>query len=911
MRSFIAEVVAEILEKQPSIEEVVFILPSKRAGTFLRNEIAKQTNRTLFAPQIYSIEEFVEKLSGLSYASNAQLIFELYNSYLNSAAGEKENFHDFSKWGQTLLQDFNEVDRHLIDPKTIFGNLAAVQEINHWSLQAGKTKMMEGYLRFWNSIEKIYGEFNQNLIKKGLGHQGLVYRLACNQLETYQAKNKNLHVFIGFNALNKAESQIIQSMLVSSNAEIFWDIDTSFLDDPIHDAGYFIREYQKTWPYLKTKQLQGPSNHYKQSKSVRIIGVPKYVSQAKYVGHLLKNIHEERPEDLLDMALVLGDENLLNPILNSVPNEINAVNITMGYPVQKTILATLFEQFFELYIRSDSNGWYHRPIVEFLLHPYIDKLLEGDSKKVVQSIKTKNLTYLSAEKIKTVSDSGNPNIALLFFDEVTTPKQFLAKCSTLVHALKNTLENQVSELVLEHLYRFHNLFNQICDLLETYDFITDLKSLYSLFTELLSAETLDFEGNPLEGLQIMGMLESRNLDFETVIITSVNEGILPSGKSTNSFIPFDLKKYYGLPTYKEKDAVYTYHFYRLLQRAKNVFILYNTEPDVLEGGEKSRLISQLLSDEQRVGDIEEIIASPKTNPLVNVFEVVKKNKSLIELIRAHAGNGFSPSSLSNYIRNPLDFYKQSLLGIEDTLGVEETVAFNTFGTVVHDSLEDLYTPLVGEYLSESNLMALKPKIEGLVKHHFSKNYLEGDITHGKNLIAYHVIKRYLERFIDLEIKEAHSHQIKILGLEEKLKIALEIPEVDFPVFLKGKLDRIDEKDGVLRIIDYKTGNVVPKNVTISNWEDIITDYDYSKAFQLLCYAQMYRFENASDSLEAGIITFKNLNGGLQKLTMKDLGEKKGKHYTIDTDVLKQFQTMLYKLILEICDINTPFTEKEV
>ncbi|WP_273568457.1 PD-(D/E)XK nuclease family protein [Maribacter halichondriae] len=915
MQSFIAEIVDEVLKKEGSIEDLVFVLPSKRAGTFLRNAIAKKANRTLYVPEIYSIEDFVEKVSGLAYASNTKLVFELYQTYLKNTSGEKESFFSFSKWGQTLLQDFNEIDRHLVDPKAIFGNLAAVQEIGHWSLRTQKTEMMENYLRFWNNIESIYNGFLQSLTTQGLGYQGLVYKKACANLETYQTNYGNKHIFIGFNALNAAESQLIQKMLASSKAEIYWDIDSYFLTDPIHDAGYFIREYQKKWPYLRANPLQGVSNHYEKEKDIQIVGVPKNISQAKYVGHLLKNLCDTDNEVLSNAALVLGDENLLNPILNSIPEEIETVNITMGYPLQKTILAGLFDQFFNLYINVGQQGWYHRNVLEFLSHPYVHKILddsqENFSDQISTAIKKNNITYLNARKINSIAQEEHPYVKLLFFDKEFTTKDFIKKCLCLIQVLKTKFSDSTSDLELGHLYRFYKIFNQISDLLEDYDFITDIKSLHSLYSEILASETLDFQGDPLEGLQIMGMLESRNLDFETVIITSVNEGILPSGKSNNSFIPFDLKTYFGLPTYKEKDAVYTYHFYRLLQRAKNIYILYNTEPDALEGGEKSRLITQMLTDERISKNIHEKIAAPEIRPITKNLAVVFKDTHALGLIEKHASNGFSPSSLSSYIRNPIDFYKQSLLGIEDTLTVEETVAANTFGTIVHNTLEDLYTPLIGERLSKENLMPLKLKIKGLVKHHFVKSYFEGDPTKGKNLIAYHVIVRYLENFIDMEIEEAQNHNIKIIGLEEKLKLRLDIPEIGFPTYLKGKLDRIDEKDGILRIIDYKTGKVEPKNVTVSDWEDLIMDYEYSKAFQLLCYTFMYQSENNTDKTQAGIITFKNLYGGFQKLTLRNLNGKKGKYHLIEPETLLQFQGVLKNLVLEICDIDIPFTEKEV
>ncbi|MCJ7465761.1 MAG: PD-(D/E)XK nuclease family protein [Maribacter sp.] len=915
MQSFIEGVVTDILENRQSIEDIVFVLPSKRSGHFLKKAIAQSTNRTLFAPEIYSIEGFIEKLSGIRYATNTQLLFELYGTYLKTTPGEKDNFYTFSKWGQTLLQDFNEIDRHLIDPTAIFSNLSSIQELSIWSPEAKKTPMMENYLKFWKGLKALYYEFNKNLMAQGLGYQGLVYRQAWINLVKYQELNQKSHVFIGFNALNTAESQIIQQMLTTAQADIYWDLDVQFLEDPVHDAAYFIRKYNTYWHYFKENPLKGISDHYASRKKIQIIGVPKYISQAKYVGNLLKEIHRATPEALENSALVLGDETLLNPILNAIPPEIKAVNITMGYPLKNTLLAGMFEQFIDLYLNIDAQGWYHQNITEFLAHPSVYTLLANKkanvAAKIIAAIKQRNLTYLGAEKLKSLFPQTPPEITLLFFEESATPVHIVERCLHIIKRLKNTLEGSGDSLQLEYLYRFHTLFNQILDLLETTDFITDLKSLRSLYRELLMTEKLDFQGDPLEGLQIMGMLESRNLDFETVIITSVNEGILPSGKSNNSFLPFDLKLHYGLPTYKEKDAVYTYHFYRLLQRAKNIYLIYNTEPDVLEGGERSRLITQLLTDGNKKMDITEIIATPTILPTRNVLQLIEKDPELIHLIKDHAARGFSPSSLSTYIRNPIDFYKLHILGIEESLQVEENLAANTFGTIVHDTLEDLYTPLIGDYLTLENLRAMKPKVRGLINHHFEKNYQDSNLLKGKNLIALNVMVKYIENFIDLELAGAESHQIKIMGLEKKLKIQLDLPELDYPVYLKGKIDRIDMKDGELRIIDYKTGKVEPKNVVLADWDNLIVDYDYSKAFQLLCYALLYQTTNGFDKAEAGIITFKNLNAGLLRFALKDQNGGRSKDTTINSDVLKEFSLKLNALITEIGNPHIGFTEKEV
>lgn len=916
MQSFLEEVVSEVCRKQDTLEDTIFVLPSKRAGTFLRNSIAKTAKRTLFSPEIYSIEAFVEMVSGLNTASHTQQLFELYKVYLDIAAAEKDDFYTFSKWASTLLQDFNEIDRYLVDSKELFSNLADIQEISHWSPDFEKTKMMEDYLEFWNTLQPLYNHFNKSLLEQGLGHQGLIYRNAFENLKNYKvvSSNKN-HIFIGFNALNKAEAHIIQGLLSNDNNEVYWDIDKYFLEDPIHDAGFFLRKHLKDWPKFNDNAPKGISNYYLNKKNIEVVGLPKNVSQAKFVGDLLQKTQVRNSDSLKSAAVVLGDETLLNPVLNSIPENISAVNITMGYPLGKTSLADLFMQFLSLYINKEPQGWYHRTILEFLSHPLVQLLLDdlgvNNAQNISKKIISENWSFIQNEYFLKICPDQEKKLNLLFSEQTPSPLSFLAKCLKVIEDLRLKLRESKNHLELEYLYRFHRLFNQINDLVQRHSFITDLRSLQSLYQQLLAHETLDFQGEPLEGLQVMGMLESRNLDFETVIITSVNEGILPSGKSNNSFIPMDLKRSFGLPTYKEKDAVYTYHFYRLLQRAKNIYLLYNTEPDVIEGGEKSRLIMQLLTDKNRINDITETIAAPAIIPSKKELESISKDSDLMELIKNHASSGFSPTSLSNYIRNPLDFYKRNLLKIDDLLEVEENVAANTLGTIVHDTLEKIYTPLIGKFLEENQLKALKSKVRSLVKKEFESSYTGGDFSRGKNLIAFNVITKYIENFIDLEIEEVKGHQIKILGLEEKLSIKLNIPELDFPVELKGKLDRIDEKDGELRIIDFKTGRMEKSQVEIVDWEDITTEYERTKAFQLLCYSMMYMGKRNINTLQAGIISIKKLNEGLFNFATKESKNSRNKNISITKDTIDQFSQQLKRLILEICDPNIPFTEKEV
>ncbi len=915
MQSFLEEVVSDIIRKKQVSDDLVLVVPSKRAGVFLLQQFSKTTKTSSFAPTIVTIEEFVKQLSGLRYASGTQLFFELYSVYQTLHKEQAESFYSFSKWGNTLLQDFNEIDRYLIPPHEIFSYLSAIQETNHWYLQPDKTPLVESYIRFWNSLEPLYDTFKDHLMSLGVGYQGMVYRKAQENIHEYaKTIEKDTHFFIGFNALNAAESAIIQTLLSEQKADVFWDIDPCFLQDHIHDAGVFIRSYLKNWPYYVSHSPKGPKPTYNSEKSIKIIGVPKNVSQAKYVGNLISELNDKDKASLNATAIILGNENLLNPVLNSMPGNISNINVTMGYPVASTPAASLFNEFISLYVTKQDKGWYYNDLLSFISHPYIQSLFKTPLKttsELTKVIKEKNWIYIQPQHLPKLITSDKAVMALLFSESFTSPVKLLNACDDLLLSLREHFSSEADAITLEYLVQLHVVFNEMKGYMNTYNFISDLKSFQSLYRELLAMETLDFYGEPLEGIQVMGMLESRNLDFETVVITSVNEGVLPSGKTNSSFIPFDLKKEFKLPTYKEKDAVYTYHFYRLLQRAKNVYLLYNTEPDVLEGGEKSRFISQLLTEDKRHKNITHFVASPAMELPIPEDETVEKEPSIITALKERAEKGFSPSSLSQYIRNPIDFYKKYVLGIKESIDVEEVIAANTFGTVIHSSMEALYKPFIGSRLSPENLKSLLPGIPKVVKEHYKEHYPNVSLDSGQNLIAYHVIQRYIEKYITLEIKESRHHTIELLALEEPFKTSIAVPGLPFPVFLRGTLDRVDKKDGMLRILDYKTGNAQAADVQITDWESLINDPDKSKAFQLLCYALMYRNKHQTEAFEAAIIPFRNLEAGLLTFAVKESGSRSSKDTTITSNTLDLFQEQLLQLIATICDQKEAFVAKEI
>ena len=360
-QKFLNRVLDEILSDAVNWEDFIFIVPSRRAASFLKACILQRTQQTIFAPSIHSIESFIEQLSGLSYATPTEQLFALYQSYQELGGENKESFLDFSKWARTLLSDFDEIDRYLIPHQKIFSYLAAITEVNHWYLQKDHTPLMREYIEFWNMLEPLYNGFREGLMSKGRGHQGLLYRLATDNISKYLGDNQaKKHVFMGFNALNNSESRIIREILKTENAEIYWDLDQYFLDESYHDAGYFIRQHLRQWNYFQNNTVKGLNNDYLNPKEIEITGVPKSVSQVKYIGNLLNNMISKNPLALQNTALILADEALLNPLLNALPDRLEKANITMGYPLGNTAVASFFNHFFSWQPLGFEQVWQRR-----------------------------------------------------------------------------------------------------------------------------------------------------------------------------------------------------------------------------------------------------------------------------------------------------------------------------------------------------------------------------------------------------------------------------------------------------------------------------------------------------------------------------------------------------------------------
>ncbi|MGB5315224.1 MAG: PD-(D/E)XK nuclease family protein [Robiginitalea sp.] len=914
MITFLESVLEDYDGWRKTPEQCIFVLPSKRAGSFLKNLLVQKTEDTSFAPRILSIESFVEEISGLQYASTIRLMFDLYAAYSAEEGFKKDSFYEFSRWGQMLLQDFNEIDRYLVNATEFFDYLGSLQEIRHWTPEGTSTPMIDKQVKFWKSLFPIYTRFRDRLEQEGLGYQGQIYRKATAKVGAYLQKHDSFHyVFAGFNALNKSEEYIIREILNQQKADIFWDADSHYLENPVHDAGYFLRTHFASWDYLKTSAPKGVGSFFNAAKTIQITGLPKNIAQAKYTGALIENLLEKDQDTLDKTALILGDETLLNPILHSLPESLTGVNITMGYPLKDSSLAHLFSVLFQIFGDKGQKGIPTKKILVLFSNPFLQEWflnLGFVHSAVTGRMVRENKPYLSDKDFEYY---GLPMELrrLLSLQPYPDPGTIISRFIALLENLQTLYLSSQDLVSVEFLRHFHLLFNQLSELHQTYPFITDTPSLFMLYEQLLEEDTLDFEGKPLEGLQIMGMLESRCLDFETVILTSVNEGVLPAGKSNNSFIPFEVKREFDLPTYKEKDAVYTYHFYRLLQRAKKIYICYNTEPDVLNGGEPSRFIHQLRNDSVLSESIRNNLAAPESGIAPSASESVQKSPSLLAHLAQKASKGFSPTSLSRYIQDPLEFYRKNVLGIRDTLELEETIAANTFGNVIHETLEILYRPCLGHILKPFHLVQMKKLAIEVLPEAFEKHYLKGSKLRGKNLLALRVMEKYLDLFLELEAERIVSQEVCILGVEKELIRELtDIPGFSGPVNIKGTVDRIETVDGELRIVDYKTGRVDPSNLRIADWGTLSEDPGKSKAFQVLCYAWLLQehMPIPASEFRAGVFSFKRIGSGFQWFGLKTAHNRQDEMIT--PEMLNQFQGVLKSLVAELFNPEIPFTPPE-
>ena len=874
MKSFLEKVLEDVQRKNIDIENVCFVFPNKRSSQVFKNLLLTKTKHPFFAPIIESIDSFIIKISELKEIKNSIALYKLFSTYCSINKGKNNNIETFSSWGSMFINDTTEVEQNLLEVQVVLEELAEINKIKNWGEINKKEEETD---LFWKQLPELYNSFKNTLLENKQGTKGMCYSEAQKNLEHYkEANNSTKHVFIGLNALSKSEELIVKELLNFNQGEVYWDIDQSFVNNKNHGAGHFIKNYKNSWDHYIKNPFNWISDDFKGLKTINIIEATKSIGQAKEIGETLFFINKDK---LKKVAVVLGDETLIEPVLNHLPEIIK--NISIGSATPSSMLE--LKKLLKLVLEMQSNN------------------LKSKKVKQTDSIVSSRIVRTALQDLNLENKNS---LLLLILKAWKSPIEALNNLIGFVEKLSSNKNLNVTDLTESKVIL--EILLEARELIKEGDNIKNIKSLKEVLFSFLEEIHLPYESDKSASTQVMGLLETRALDFETVIISSVNEGFLPKGKSLDSLIPFDLRKKHNLFTFNDRDKTNTYHFYRLLQRAQNIFLIYNNINEGIKGGEKSRYIHQLEMEGLENHKI--IYKSTTLNQSNNNTERnIKKSPRSLQLLKELAISGFSPSSLEMYLRDPEEFYyskllKTNLANDDD----DESVSARVVGLIFHESVEELYKPLVNKTITVQLLSHLLKKVNEVIKASFINNY-ESDFNTGKNLIAFEVIKNAIKKLISNELEDVKKgNTIKLLALEEKINQSIDIRELNYSVKLKGIIDRVDKRNETIRIIDYKTGLMKPGDLKMKNPSTLFDSSSQTKAMQLMCYASMYLKNNISlKGLEAGIISFRDLNSGLMKLTINNPSERTS---FIKTSHIDEFEKSLKKLILEMMNSEIPFTK---
>ena len=941
MQPFLDKLAKHLYSKyQDNFSRICVVFPSRRASLFFKQYVSQIIDKPIWLPDTYALEDFVVHSSGLKLSEPLDLIAQLYKVYKSLEKDRAQPFSEFVSWGNMLLNDFDEIDQYMADGEKVFQYLDEIKAMKHWNPD-GKplTAFEQDYLRFYNSLAPCYKLFRESLLEKGEGYFGLAFSVLLGDIQEKDFNQWESIVFAGFNAFTSSEEKLVKHLILSKKAEIYWDADEYYLSDYNQEAGKFLRGYT-------SKNTFGPLNWIGNSlntteKSISVIGVPGNVGQAKLAGELVADVIRKKGTSD-GIALVLVDEGLLLPVLNSIPTETGSFNVTMGFPLKQTpvfsllnIVLTMFanakrfaqpgteNQAFE----SSFLRFYHKDIQRFLTHPFIvsAQKTSGSFPAKKEKIRINKSFYTPAELVLLLN--GTNKLLGETFGTQLNKKQIEASdvislIRNLISYLRNAFsidnehdtnsQQQIHPIELEYLFHAASLCSKLDVILNDPQLKTDIETIQLLVSNLIAGMRLPFYGEPLNGLQVMGMLETRLLDFTDIIMISVNEGLLPHGKHQNTFIPDEIRRQFGMQHYSDRTAVFAYHFYRLMQRADNVWLLYNTEGDEMGGGEKSRFISQMQYE------------MPKVNPKIKISEqtlsvipgststgeiVVYKSPEIMQRLRQIADRGLSPTALAMYLKCTLQFYFSQVLRISEPDKVEETIDAATLGEIVHEALHKTYLARKNEDITPNMLAAMLPEAIAQIHASFASRFDARELATGINFLVVKVAENMVKRFLLAEKKylEHSGNTIKILMLEEGLMSSIEIfdnlTKEPYKVNIHGNADRIDKVGGIVRIIDYKTGKVEAKDLKIDSISDLSLKPDPGKLLQVLAYALMFTEMHPEpvNQIISGIISLRKTTSYLIKTDIN-------KEDSIDRNMLKAFKTELESIIGGIYNTEEPFVQ---
>ena len=927
MKKFLEKVADFILEKkQEDLLTTAVIFPNKRSEVFLKDHLKKRTSKSIWLPEIYTIDEFFAKASGMNEIDPIQIFFELFEIHKQLAGDDAREIEDFLSWAPIILSDFNDIDNYMADPESIFLHLSEMRAMEEWNVdQKPLTDLQKNYLRFYNSLIDYYKLLQKNLATKNAAYRGMIYRSLASNIESISKSwSWKQFILVGFNALSESEKMVFDYLKSNFKTEFLWDIDSFFFTtEGKMEAGQFISKMLDRWKLSEPKWIEDKLLTGK--KQITILGTSKRIGQVKYTGTELKKRYNNSVAGSLDTAVILADENLLVPLLNSLPeikndrSETIGYNITMGYPVSNGPYSQLVTNWLELLITQNeqSNNLFSvRHIILLLNNPVVKMIADqaGNpfSEKLKKLLFETSLTYCSKADIEKLIQKESSKLSGEVLDLLLLknagPEEFIDALINLLGEVKKVLLNSETGhfLLKEQLVLMFRLSKKLHGLVETNSKILNLKALLKIFTQLIRRSEVNLKGEPLSGIQIMGMLETRNLDFKNIILLSANEGVLPKADRLESFIPFDIRSAYKLPLPKDKTDVYAYHFYRLLIRAENITLVYNSESGQLGGGEQSRYILQLKSELSKLNTNliikDKLIDFPPPASKTGDKIEIPKSKTIMELIHKKLDSGLSPSALSTFINCSLQFYFSQLLKLQIPEDNEKSIQSDEFGSVVHALLEKLYKPFVEKNIDTRLLDKSLKNIEELIGNQFKENYKGADLTSGKNYLTVEVIRKYIRQFVNRDIAELKKEARRLIAVEKRLSYSIRVNGCQ--INLKGFVDRIDTRTGTGhdRLIDYKTGGVDARDLKLSDWEDLITDPKYQKVFQLLFYTYLFEAAGNAKNPEVGIFSLRKVSNGFLTPTLPD---KASWEESQDT-----FERLLHELIGKLIDPELPFKQTE-
>lgn len=890
MKPFLYQVASLFYEKWGAeVSRLAFVFPNRRTGLFFQKYLSEVADTPLFSPTILTINDLFIQLSGKQSADRISMLFTLYDIYIRQS-GSTETFDEFLYWGEMLLNDFDDIDKYMANARMLFSNVTDLREIENdfdflsdeqiaairsfWSsfYPRGDTPNQQQFLAVWQVLYDLYEEFRATLAAEGKGYEGMIFREVVESMERGESPDLPYEriVFVGLNALSVSEERFLAQLQKREIADFYWDYVSDKVTDPDNKASYFVSRNLKSFP----SSMKLPSEE-KVKTEIEVIGIPSGIGQAKHVYTLLSDWCKEAEmssEEALRTAVILPDEHLLIPVLNAIPEQIRRINVTMGYPLAGTPVASLIEYILALqknvrYI--DRNPlFYFRDVLPVLNHRYILSTSPEIISSLVKEITENNKIYISHTEL------GKTPLLEILFTPVTGVEAFsdylikvLEELNKVMSSLSDEEEEdatqRTNDLEQEFIFHYFTTVNRMREVMKDARIEMKIDTFFRLLKRVTDTITIPFHGEPLSGLQIMGVLETRALDFDRLIILSMNEGIFPQRKAANSFIPYNLRRGFGLPTYEHQDSVWAYHFYRLIERASHVSLLYDTRSNGLQTGEVSRFVHQLhyhyevpMRDKLVVYNV----SSSKTPPLA-----VPKREDIMRRLDAYRKGGskaISASAINTYLDCPLKFYFSVVEGIREEEEVSETIESDVFGSILHKVMEELYKPFQGKMVTVDLLKAIRKDtalLTGAIARAFASEFFKTEVVRsltGQNYLIGEMIRKYVEKILE---RDGKLTPFVYIESERKINGLISLSDHS-EIRLKGFIDRVDEVRDAIRIIDYKSGS---GTTTFSSIESLFNkeEKDRAKAvMQVFMYCWMYAHltENKGKTIQPGIYYVRSL-----------------------------------------------------